>query len=61
MLRPVGSPINAGHIADQENDRVAEILKMFHLAQKDGVAQMEIGCGGIEAGLYPQRLSFFRA
>jgi hypothetical protein len=28
---------------------------MFHLAQQDGVAQVQIGRGGIEAGLHAQR------
>ena len=55
MLRPVGSPIMAGHVADQEDDGVAEILKVLHLAQQDGVAQVQVGRGGVEAGLDAQR------
>ena len=55
MLRPVGSPIKPGHIADQKDDGVAQILKVFHLAQKHGVAQVQIGRGGIEARLHAQR------
>ena len=34
---------------------MAQILKMLHLAQQDGVAQMQIGRGGVEAGLHAQR------
>ena len=45
---------HAGEITDQENDGMAEILKMFQLAQKDGVAEMQVGCGGIEASLDAQ-------
>ena len=34
---------------------MAEILEMFHLAQQHGVAQMQVGRGGIETGLNAQR------
>ena len=33
---------------------MAKVLKMFHLAQQDGVAQVQIGRGGVEAGLHAQ-------
>ena len=46
---------HAGSIADQKNDRVAQILKVLHLAQQHGVAQVQIGRRGIEAGLHAQR------
>ena len=48
---------HAGEVADQKNDGVAEVLKMFELAQEHGVAEMEVGRGGIEARLYAQRLA----
>src|SRR5262249_9724852 len=46
-----------GNIANEEDDRVAQILKMLHLTQQHGVAEVEIGCGGIEARLDSQWLS----
>ena len=55
--RPVGIANHAGEIADQEDDGVAEVLKMFELAQEHGVAEMKIGRGGIEAGFDPQRFA----
>ena len=39
---------HAGHVADQEDDGVAEVLKVLHLAQQHGVAQVQVGRGGIE-------------
>ena len=48
---------HAGKIADQKDDRVAEVLKMLELAQEHGVAEMEIGRGRIESGFYAQRLA----
>jgi len=36
---------------------MSEILKMFELAQKDRVSEVEIGRGRIEAGLHPQRFA----
>ena len=59
-LRPVGSPIMAVHVADQEDDGVAQILEMLHLAQQHGVAQVQIGRGGIEAGFHAQRAAGLR-
>src|SRR6266576_3295766 len=44
-------------VADQENDRMPEILEMFELAQENGVSQMKIRCSRIESRLYPQRLA----
>ena len=34
---------------------MAQILKMFHLAQQNGVAQMQIGRRRIEPGFHAQR------
>ena len=55
--RPVGSPIMPVKSPIRKDDGVAEILKVFELAQQHGVAEMEIGRGGIEAGFHPQRLA----
>ncbi len=48
-----------GEIADQENRGVAHFLKMFQLAQHDGVAEVQIRRGGIDAELDAQRLAGF--
>jgi len=40
---------------DQENHRVAQILKVLHLAQQDGMAQMQVRSRRVEARLDPQR------
>ena len=39
---------------------MAQILEVLHLAQQDGVAQVQIGRGGVEAGLDAQRRPFWR-
>ena len=44
-------------IADQKNRRVAQVLKMFQLAQHDGVAQVQVGRGRVHAQLHAQRLA----
>ncbi len=54
MIAAGGIADQAGHVADQEDDAVAQVLEMFHLAQQHGVAQVQIGRGGIEAGLHAQ-------
>ena len=51
----------AGHVADQEDHGVAQILEVLHLAEQDGVAQVQIGRGGIEAGLDAQRAALLAA
>jgi hypothetical protein len=40
----------SGHVADEKDNRVAQILEVLHLAQEDGVAQVKVRSGGIEAG-----------
>ena len=47
----------AGEIADQEDHAVAELLEVAHLAQQHGVAEMQIGCRRVEAGLDRQRFA----
>ena len=46
-----------GEAADQEDHPVAELLEVPHLAQQHRVAQVEVGRGGVEAGLHGQRLA----
>ena len=36
-------------IADQEDGGVAHVLKVFEFAEDDGVAEVQIGSGGIDA------------
>src|SRR5262249_15549524 len=51
---------HAGHVADQEDDSVSEVLEVAHLAQQDGMAEVQIGRGRVEAGLDAQRPAGFR-
>lgn len=37
-----------------------QVMKVLHLAQQDGVAEVEIGRGGIEAGFDAQGRPVFR-
>jgi len=46
---------HGGKLSDQENGRVAEVLKVFQLSQHHRVAQMQIRSGGINAELHAQR------
>ena len=39
----------AGEIADQEDDRVAQVLEVLQLADEHGVAEVQVGRGRIEA------------
>ncbi len=47
----------AGAVADEEDDGVAEILEVLELADEHGVAQVQVGRGGIKAGFDAQRLA----
>ncbi len=44
----------AGVVADQEDHGVAEVLKVLQLANQNGVAEMKIGRGRIEASFDAQ-------
>ena len=50
-----------GIVADQKDDRVAELLEVAELAHQHGVAQVQVGRGGIEADLDAQRAAGFAA
>ncbi len=60
-LRPVGSPMSAGGVADEKDDGVAELLKVAQLAHEHGVAQVQVGRGRIESGLHAQGAAGFAA
>ncbi len=46
-----------GEIADEKNDRVAQILQLPELVEHHGVADMNVGRGGVEAEFDAQRLA----
>ncbi len=46
-----------GEVADQEDDRVPHVLKVLELAHQNGVAEMQVRRGRIEAGLHPNGLA----
>jgi hypothetical protein len=50
-------PDQSRHIADQENHRVPQVLKMLHFSQQHRVAQVQIGSRRIEPRFHAQRLS----
>ena len=48
----------SGAVADDEDDFVAQVLKMLHLTDEDGVAKVEVGSGGVEADFDPEGAAF---
>ncbi len=46
-----------GGVADEEDDGVAELLEVAQLAHEDGVAEVQVGRGGVEAGLDAEGLA----
>src|SRR4051794_35854593 len=46
-----------GEVADQEDDGVPKVLKMFQLADEDGVAKMKVRRGWVESCFHAQRLA----
>ena len=51
---PVGSPIMPVKSPMRKIDLVAELLEMAHLPEQHGVAEVEVGGGGVEADLDPR-------
>ncbi len=53
---------HGGGVADDEDGLVAEVLELAHFAEDDGVAEVEVGGGGVhaelDAELSPPRWSF---
>ena len=47
----------SGAVADEEDDGVAHVLEVLELADEHGVAEVQVGRGGIEAGLDAQGLA----
>ncbi len=43
-----------GEIADQKDDLVTQLLELAHLVEQHGVAEVQIGRGGIETGFHAQ-------
>ena len=52
---------HSGGVADQEDDLMAHVLKMFHLPQQNGVAEVQIGGRRVETRFHAERLSLTRA
>src|SRR5262249_25011340 len=50
---------HAGKIADQEDNRVAQILKVFHLAKQNRMTQMQIRRCWIKSRFHDQRFAAF--
>ena len=50
-----GVPHARGVVADDQDHRVAAVLKLPQLAQHDGVAEVDVGRGRVDAELHPQR------
>ena len=44
-----------GEIADQQHRLVAEFLELAKLFERDRVAEVNVGCGGVDAELHTQR------
>jgi murein DD-endopeptidase MepM/ murein hydrolase activator NlpD len=57
LLRPEGSPIIAGEVADQEDHLVPQVLQLAHLVEHHGVADVDVGRGGVQPELDAQRLA----
>ena len=51
---------HGGEIADEENGGVALVLELLELAQHDGVAEVQIRRGGIDAEIDAQRFAGLR-
>ena len=49
----------AGEVADQEHHVMAKLLELAHLVEKHGVPEVEVGRGGVEAGLDAKRFTAF--
>ena len=47
----------AGEVADEEDDGVAHVLKVLELADEHGVAEVQVGSGGIEPGFHAHGLA----
>ncbi len=50
-------PDQGGEVPDQEDHFVAQLLKVAHLPDQHGMAQMQIRCRWVEARLDTQRLA----
>ncbi len=56
QLVPAGGVADhRGEVADDEDDRVPEVLELPHLLHQHGVAEVQIGARRVEAGLDPER------
>ena len=49
-----------GAVADDKGDVVAQVLELAHLAQRHGVAQVQVGAGGVDAELDVEGLALLK-
>ena len=49
-----------GTVADDEGDVVAQVLELTHLAQRHGVAKVQVGAGGVDAELDVEGLALLK-
>ena len=49
---------HAGEVADQKQGLMPQVLKLLHLVEQHRMPEMQVGRGGIEAGLDAQRPAF---
>ena len=49
-----------GAVADDKGDVVAQVLELAHLAQRHGMAQVQIGAGGVDAELDVEGLALLK-
>ena len=49
-----------GAVADDKGDVVAQVLELAHLAQRHGMAQVQVGAGGVDAELDVEGLALLK-
>ncbi len=59
LVPAAGIADQAGEISDQKDNGVPQVLEVLHLADQDGMSQVDVGGGGIKAGLDQQGFSRF--
>ena len=57
LVAAAGVADEGGVVADDEDGLVAEFLEQAQLAQRDGMAEMDVDAGGVDAVLDAQRLA----
>ena len=55
---PDGIADLGGEVAEDQHRGVAELLELAELAQHDGESEVDVGRGGVDAELHPQRAAW---